>query len=73
MNVLWNRAQVYVARRVAKRTMWLRTNRGVVVECFKHLTLNEKVMGSIPYTALMSFGKALIYISHSIPRREMET
>lgn len=40
----------------------------VVVEWFKHMTENAKVVGSIPASALMSFYKAFIYITLWEPR-----
>ena len=40
--------------------------RGVVVEWICHRTVDHKVRGSSPTAALMSFGKTLIYICHTL-------
>ena len=42
--------------------------RGVVVEWIRRRTVDHKVRCSSPATALMSFGKTLIYICHTQPR-----
>ena len=47
--------------------------RGVEVEWFGHLTGNAKVVDLSLELALMFIRKTLIFICHSIPRREMGT